>query len=231
MSSLHIAPLFAIPAPLIQAMTDSHGYRSVGSDLLVDLCEFDAHLGNAGVARPAEGRTDYLLDCRQMDLQAVRSVFLRIRARKEEIESQFPLLAPAASFLDYFCYMTANVLPLTDKEPRLFASVAHGDAEISFPWRDSEKRAFEWSVAVYLGLSPLPVFGYGLDYADPRVVRSLSVFGMGVYSYLYYAVVPALAAHQGIIPSAVAVTSAHRPIARASIDRQTDGSYLLREPA
>jgi hypothetical protein len=222
--------LFAIPGPLIEAMTDSHAYRCIGSELLTDVCEFDAHFGNAGVAEPAEGRTDYHIDCRRMDLPAVREIFLRARARKERIESEFPLLAPAASFLDYFCHMTANVLPLTDKKPRHYASVSGGDAEIVYPWQKSENRAFEWSVAVYLGLSPLPLFGYGLDYADPRVIRSLSAFGMGVFSYLHYTVVPALAVSQGIIPPEIAHTVAHRPVARAPILRQSDGSYALTPP-
>lgn len=227
MPALHVASLFTIPSPLIQAVTDSHGYRCMGSDLLGDVCEFDAHLGKAGIARPAEGRTDYYFDCRQMDLNAVREVFVRIRARKDEIEEKFPLLAPVASLVDYFGHMTANVLPLTDCVPRLYASVAQGDAEITFPWQEKEQRAFEWSAAVYLGLSPLPVFGHGLDYADPRVIRSLSAFGMGVFSYLYYTVVPALAAHQGAIPPEIAITVAHRPVARAPIVRQDDGSYVL----
>jgi hypothetical protein len=228
--NLHIAPLFVIPAPLIQAMTDSHAYRCAGSDLLADVCEFDAYFGQAGVAEPAEGRTDYLIDCRQMNLSAVREVFLRVRARKERFESEFPLLVPAASFVDYFCHMAANVLPLTDKKPRLYASVTGQDAEIIYPWQHDEKRAFEWSVAVYLGLSPLPVFGYGLNYADPRVIRSLSAFGLGVFSYLHYTVVPALAASQGVIPQEIATTVVHRPVARAPILRQDDGSYALTPP-
>ncbi|HSA60176.1 MAG TPA: hypothetical protein VLJ37_10890 [bacterium] len=230
MSGLHIAPLTTIPAALIQALADSPAYRSAGSLLLGDVCAFDAHLGHAGIARPAEGRTDYFLDCRQMDLPAVREIFLAIRARKDEIEAGSPLLAPVASLVDYFCHMTANVLPLTDREPRLFASVAEGDAEITFPWESNETRAFEWSVAVYLGLSPLPVFGYGLQYSDPRVIRSLSTFGLGVFSYLHYAIVPALAAHQGMIPHDIAVTVANRPIAPALIQRQGDGSYVLTPP-
>jgi hypothetical protein len=228
MPAVPLAPLFVIPAALIQAFAQSPAYRGAGSGLLTDVCEFDAHLGPAGVAQPGEGHTDYFLNCRQLNLNALQPVFRRIRARTEEIERECPLLAPAALLLDHICHMAVNILPGTDAKPRFFASVEDGDTEISFPW--DRKGSVERSFAIYLGLSPLPIFGYGVKHEDPRVIRTLSAFGMGVFGYLYYAVVPALAAHQGMIPADIAVTAAHRPIARAPIVRQGDGSYVL-EPA
>lgn len=225
MSLLQIAPLLTIGASLMQAVDTSQSYRAMGRDLLADICAFDAHLGVVGIPQPAEGRTDYFLDCRRMETIRARELFLRVRSRREEIESQFPLFMSVASLMDYACHMTVNVLPATDRQPRFFASVKEGDTQVFFPWEG--KKGLEWSLAVYFGLSPLPIFGYGLQYGDPGVSRTLSAFGLGVYAALFTAVVPALAAHDGFIPQEIAVTAAHRPIARAPILRQADGSYVL----
>lgn len=230
MVAYNISPLSTIPLELLRAFRDPERgslYLAQATELLRDTLALDFHLATASVAEPGPEGTDFYLDCRQIhdDWEAAEEVFLRIRHKCENIAEKFPLLLHAAGLLDYTAQMLVNIMPTTERKPRPYARIAP-DGSLSFPW--SQVNSVEGSFAIYLGLSPFPMFLDRLDHGNPNVAATLAPFGFGVFPYLAVMVIPELAL-QGIPPDIHRQWSA-RPIARACVRNASDGSFFLKVP-
>ena len=227
MVAYNLSPLSTIPLELLRAFRDPERgslYLAQATDLLRDTLALDFHMATASVAKPGPEGTDFYLDCRQIreDREAAEAVFLRIRAKRDHIDQTCPLLSRAAGLLDYTAQMLVNIMPMTERKPRPYARIAP-DGSLSFPW--PQVNSVEGSFAIYLGLSPFPVFLDRLDHKDPRVAATLAPFGFGMFPYLAIMVIPELA-EEGI-PSDIRQQWSARPIAQACIRQASDGSHFL----
>lgn len=207
----------------------SHSYLAAGGLLMHHAIALDAHLSQASVRTPAEGGgTDVYLDCHRLDLNAARRLFLEIRERRQEIEADYQLLQPAAFLLDYMAHLVTNILPRMEVRPRKIATVSADGRSVFI--EGLERKDVPWTMAVYFGISPEPFFGTGLDLKDQGLVRELGRFGFGLYAYLGYALVPALAVQQCLTPE-IAREWGRRCIVPARVQQSPDGSFFLQTTA
>jgi len=223
MTAYNLSPITAISGEFLRALRGSPDYLRQTTDLLSNALEFDFHLATMSQAIPENGGRSYLLDYQKRDAERAYEVFLKIRQQKTEIEAGFPHLLHAASLLDYTCHMTVNVLPMLQRKPSLVARLS-AEGTPSFPW--GAQRGHEYSLAVYLGLSPFPLFLNDLNTSHPQTVAALSPFGLGVYAYLAYIVIPELTFFG--IPEDLRQQFKARSIVQGNLQRETDGSLRLR---
>lgn len=223
MSAYNLSPLTSISGQFLQTLRGSPDYLNQSTDLLRHALDFDFHLATITQGIIENGGTNYYLDDRKLDSQRAYEVFSRIRRQKTEIEASFPHLFHAASLLDYTCHMTVNVLPMLRRNPRLFARL-DSEGTLTFPW--ATQNGHEYSLAVYLGLSPFPIFLKDLNTSNPKTTAALSPFGLGVYAYLAYIVIPELSLIG--IPDDLRQQFNARPIANGNLQKETDGSLRIR---
>ncbi|HSA60308.1 MAG TPA: hypothetical protein VLJ37_11560 [bacterium] len=226
-ASPYIIPLTTVPGILIQSIGISASYRLAAERLLAQAWRLDAHLCGAVEAVPAEGRADYFLNLDRLDWKASREIFLEIRGHKEGLEPDHSLLGHVAGLVDYISHLTTNLLPLTCRgNPRLLASVPASGSGLSYAGIDGP--TFEWSIALYMGISPFPVFGLNIPYADDGIARSLSPFGFGAVTYLTLALQPELATDRHV-PAEITRDGFSRPVARPRLEVLADRSLVLKE--
>jgi len=218
-------PLSVVSGDLIQAISSSSNYHIAAQQLLALTWHQDARLSNAIEAQPTESGADYFLNPGLLLTSDSQEIFLAIRAHKEMIESQFPLLSHAASLIDYVAQYTTNLLPMMSREKNRLASTSAAGEILHYHSIESEL-SFEWSIALYMGLSPFPTFGVNIPYGDERVVRFLRRFGFGAFVYLSLACDPELA-RDGNLPLQMTHEKVSRPVASVPVRRGAYGSISI----
>lgn len=227
MSTPQIAALTAVSADLIQALGASGAYRGAAQELMSLAVDFDVQLSQLAVNVPREGiRSDHFIDFARLDFEEARKGFLAIRRKMGEMGERFPLLLPSWQLIDHISHHSTNVLSFMGI-PGPVAFTSSKGILLNYPHVD--KPAYQWSLAVYLGLSPFPLFGEHLDYEAQPVIRYLSRFGFGVFVFLYLAVHPQIAA-EGRLPSKIIYRDQRRPVAPADVHFLADGSIVLGKP-
>ncbi len=219
-------PLAIIPGSLIRAMAGNLIYREAAAALLTESVKIDAHLANAVETRATDVGTDYFLDHGRIHQEALYETFLAVRRLKDRAEEHFPLLGHAMNLTDYIAHFAGNLLPKIDAEPHQLASI-YPTGDVLF-CHDQERVSFEWSLSLYFGLSPLPLFGAEIPY-DKRIGRVLSPLGFGIFPYLSLALNPDLAAGDHA-PYEIEYQGIPRPVAEAKIGHEDDGSLKILVP-
>lgn len=220
----YITPLSSVPGALIQSIGTSACYRESAERLLSQVWTLDTHLCQAIDAVPTAAGADYFLDLSLLDWHRSREIFMAIRAHKDEIDASHPHLGHVVSLVDYVSHMTTNLLPMSPQKRRLLASVSAAGNALEYCGAGGS--SFEWSMAIYFGLSPFPVFGVNVSYEDEAVVKSLGRFGLGAAPYLTIALRPELA-YGYSVPAEIARDGVDRPVVRMPLELLLDGSFVL----
>lgn len=222
---MSFAPLRAVPIGLIQAVAASSDYRASAERLLEQVCRLDNLLSQAIVAEMVSGVEAYIFDPDLYNRRKGTDIFRQIRKEADSIQSHFSLLSDVAEWPNYVSHMTANVLCAYDQKRHMVATIDSGP-EREIVYQNLNAMTYEWALATYMGLSPLPVFGINIDCARPEVANFLSQSGLGTFVYLHLALNPACLLGD-MLPQELDHQGIPRPVASLPILREPDGSLTL----
>jgi len=220
----HIVPLMAIPSALSLAMATQVLYRAAADTLLENTCAFDAVISDAIVVEPGDQAATYSFDKSLFNLPRARAVFLKIREQRNAMQGQLPLLSSVENLVDTVAHMTTNIIAVADQSPRRIAEVSNDGLQLTHHKIDTP--SYEWSLALYMGISPLPIFGMNIPVEEAVVATQLAAFGFGAFTYLYLLCHPE-SLQTDHLPAELPYYEIPRPIAAAPIYRQADGSLAL----
>ncbi len=220
----HIVPLMAIPSALSEAMATAVLYRAAADTLLENTCVLDAVISDAIAVEPGDQAATYSFDRSLFDSARARDVFLKIREQRKALQAQRPLLSAVENLVDYIAHMTTNVIAKSAQSPRRIAEVSNDGLQITY--HEIDTPSYEWSLALYMGISPLPIFGTNIPVEEAAVATQLASFGFGAFTYLYLLCHPDTL-QEDRLPADLPYYDFPRPIAAAPIYRNEDKSLTL----
>jgi hypothetical protein len=210
---------------LIQAIGTSARYRESAEHMLIHMRALDASLSQSVEIFAQERGTDYFININRLDRKAPAELSLAIRSLKDEIDDKYSQLGQIAGLVDHVSGLVGRASSLDVRGNRWLL------ASVPFPGRNpayagADDGCFESSIALYLGLSPFPIFGKNIAYAEEATSRSLGRYGLGAFAYLFLALRPELA-FGGMVPGEIAHGGLPRPIAQRPLQIAGDGSLVL----